>query len=156
MKAIFAGTFDPFTTGHRNIAERAVRLFGNLTIAVASDTGKNTVSLLDRAEIVRIATLDMRAVAIEPFSGLLSDYLAKNGDCVLVRGVRGMRDTEYERDLSRVYKSLCGKDTVFLMTGAEFEHVSSTVVRELVSLGGDINGYVMPQTAELLKKLYRK
>lgn len=154
MKAIFAGTFDPFTLGHRSITERALALFGNVTIAVASDTGKNTVSLLERAEIARVATFGLRGIKIEPFSGLLSEYLAANGECVLVRGVRGMRDTEYERDLSRVYKSLCGKDTVFFMTDAPYEHISSTVVRELVKLGGDISGYVVPQSAELIKKLY--
>lgn len=156
MKAVIAGTFDPFTTGHKNIVERALGIFGDVTIAVASDTGKNTASLDIRTEIARLSVLDLQNVSVEPFSGLLSDFLTAQGECVLVRGIRNVRDAEYERDLSRVYCSLCDKDTVVLFTDARFEHVSSSVVRELVALDAELDGYVVPAAEELIKKTYVK
>ncbi|MDE6401002.1 MAG: pantetheine-phosphate adenylyltransferase [Clostridiales bacterium] len=156
MKAIFAGTFDPFTTGHRDIAERALSVFGNVTVAVANDTGKTAQPIDVRLAIAKDATSDLSGVAVEPFSGLLSDYLAAQGDCVIVRGVRNTRDMEYERDHVRIYKSLCGKDAVLFITSAEYEHVSSTVVRQLAALGGTLDGYVAERTAATVAKYYGK
>ena len=156
MKAIFAGTFDPFTAGHRDITKRALAVFGDVTVAVASDTGKTARPLDVRLNIAETATADLNGVTVETFSGLLSDYLAKLGDCVIVRGVRNSRDAEYERDLVRVYRSLCGKDAVFFATSAEFEHVSSTTVRQLAELGGALDGYVVPCTVQAIIKHYGK
>ena len=145
MKAIFAGTFDPFTAGHRDITERALAVFGDVTVAVASDTGKTARPLDVRLNIAETATADLNGVTVETFSGLLSDYLAKLGDCVIVRGVRNSRD-----------RSLCGKDAVFFATSAEFEHVSSTTVRQLAELGGALDGYVVPCTVQAIIKHYGK
>ncbi|MDE6965423.1 MAG: adenylyltransferase/cytidyltransferase family protein, partial [Clostridiales bacterium] len=103
MKAIFAGTFDPFTAGHRDIAQRAAGVFGNVTVAVASDTGKTAQPLDVRLKIATESIADISGATAEAFSGLLSDYLSAKGDCVIVRGVRNARDADYERDLVRVY-----------------------------------------------------
>lgn len=156
MKAIFAGTFDPFTLGHMNIVERAARLFDDVIIAVADDTGKNTAPLSVRTQIAKSAVADMSNVAVESFCGLISDYVAKKGDCVLVRGVRNGNDLEYERDLTAVYKSLCGVESIILITDAAYGHVSSTVVRTVAALGGDIDGYVVPSTAKQITQIYGK
>lgn len=154
MKAIIAGTFDPFTVGHRDITERALAVFGSAIIAVAYDTGKNALPLADRLEIAERSVDGLSNITIEPFSGLLSEYLSAHGDCVLVRGIRNTRDAEYERDISRVYASLCGKETVFFVTRAEYEHVSSSVVRELVKLGAELDGYVVPSARQYIENKY--
>ncbi|MDE7405497.1 MAG: pantetheine-phosphate adenylyltransferase [Clostridiales bacterium] len=156
MKAIFAGTFDPFTLGHRNIVERAAKMFDGVIIAVADDTGKNTAPLSVRTDIVESAVADMANVTVESFSGLLSDYVMKQGDCVLVRGVRNGNDLEYERDLTAVYKSLCGVESIILITDAAYGHISSTVVRAIAALGGDLDGYVVPSTTKQITKIYVK
>ncbi len=156
MKAIFAGAFDPFTLGHRDICERASRIFGNVTVAVAESTGKNTVSLEKRVDIARLSVDGIAGVDVEPFRGLLSDYIKKSGECVLVRGVRGTNDFEYERDRLRVYSSLCGADAVLLVTKPELEHVSSTVVRELAALGSPLDGYAAAKAKDVIKSVYRK
>ena len=156
MKAIFAGTFDPFTAGHRDIAQRAAGVFGNVTVAVASDTGKTAQPLDVRLKIATESIADINCATAEAFSGLLSDYLSAKGDCVIVRGVRNARDADYERDLVRVYKSLCGKDAVLFITSADFEHVSSTVVRQLAALGGSLDGYVASSAASTVALYYGK
>lgn len=155
MKAIIAGTFDPFTLGHMDLVERAISVFGSVAIAVAEQTGKVGVSGVgERIAIIETAVCGVSGIEIEKFDGLLSDYVAKNGSCVLVRGLRSVRDFEYERDITRVYKSLCGAETVFLTTSAATEHISSTVVREIASLGGRLDGYVSPKTYEMVYTLY--
>ncbi|MDE6293353.1 MAG: pantetheine-phosphate adenylyltransferase, partial [Clostridiales bacterium] len=156
MKAIFAGTFDPFTLGHKNIVERAVKLFDEVIIAVAEDTGKVPAPLKVRTEIAKAAVSDMVGVTVESFSGLLTDYVKAKGDCTLVRGMRNSVDLEYERDITNVYKSLCGVESVFLITDGRLSHVSSTVVRTVASLGGDISSYVVPRTLNLINEIYGK
>ena len=156
MKAIFAGTFDPFTLGHKNIVERAAKIFDEVVIAVADDTGKDAAPLAVRTEIVSAAVLDMSGVTVESFCGLLSDYVKTKGDCVLVRGVRNSVDLEYERDITSVYKSLCGVESVILITDAKLGHISSTVVRTIAALSGDISGYVVPNTLKKINEIYGK
>lgn len=156
MKAIMIGAFDPFTLGHRDIAQRALAVFGDLTVAVAEDTGKNTASLSDRQEIAKLATSDLNGVTVESFRGLASDYLAAQGGCILVRGIRNSRDLEYECDHARIYKSLCGVDAVNFITAAEYGHISSSVVRELAGLGGALSGYVTPSTEKIIAEIYGK
>lgn len=154
MKAIFAGTFDPFTTGHRNIAERAAAVFGNVTVAVASDTGKRTAPLGKRVKIAGAATASIAGAEVVPFDGLLSDFCKKNAPCVLVRGVRSAIDLDYETAHTRVYNSLCGVQSVLFITDAEYAHVSSTVVRELASLGTPLDGYAVEGSQQIIAEIY--
>lgn len=158
MKAIIAGTFDPFTAGHRDLAERALDIFGDVTIAVASDTGKRAAPLAVRVNIAELSVSDLRGVKVTPFNGLLSDYLTACGQCVLVRGVRNVKDFEYERELAAVYRSLCGKDCVLLATAPELGHVSSTVVRELAALSvtDKLAAYVVPAALDGVLAQYGK
>lgn len=156
MKAIFAGTFDPFTAGHKNIVERATKLFEKVIIAVAVDTGKTTAPLHVRLDIAKSATAELNNVETESFSGLLSDYVMSKGDCVIIRGVRNSVDLEYERDVTRVYKSLCGVESVIFITDESVGHVSSSLVRTVVSLGGSISDYVVPSTEQMIIDTYGK
>lgn len=156
MKAIFAGTFDPFTTGHRDIVLRAARTFGDVTVAVAENTGKNTAPIKDRVDIAEESVRDIAGATVTPFSGLLSDFVKAQGDCILVRGVRNTRDLEYERDHCRIYASLCGVDAALFCTTQGFEHVSSTAVRELAALGGALDGYVVRDAMQRVISVYGK
>lgn len=154
MKAIFPGTFDPFTCGHRDIAERAAKIFGGVVVAVAVATGKNTASIENRTDIARQCVKDIPGAEVVAFDGLLSDFISSVGECVIVRGVRNVADCEYERDHARIYKSLCGADELCLFTAPEFSHISSSVVRELAKLGADISGYVPPCAIKRIKEIY--
>lgn len=154
MKAIFAGTFDPFTSGHRNIAERAAAVFGNVTVAVAAVTGKNAAPLDVRIKIAEAALAGQSGACVQPFDGLLSDFCKKNAPCVLVRGVRSAVDLDYETTHTRVYNSLCGVQSVLFITDTQYAHVSSTVVRELISLGAPLDGYVVSGTEKMIAEFY--
>lgn len=154
MKAVFAGTFDPFTVGHADIVERALAVFGGVTVVVAEQTGKNTASIADRVDIVKRSVSTMRNVSVVSFDGLLSDFVKSCGDCVLVRGVRNNRDLDYERELASVYKRLCGADTVFFVSSPSVADVSSTVVRELAALGAPLDGFVADETKAIAAEIY--
>ncbi len=156
MKAVLAGAFDPFTCGHRNLAERALSVFGEAMIAVAEDTGKSTASLADRLELVKLSVAGLDGVKIVTFTGLLSEFLKRQSPCVLIRGLRGARDYEYERDLSRVYNGQCDNECVYLMSDAQTEHVSSTVVRQLAGLGASLDGYVVGDAQQKTYSVYGK
>ena len=151
MKAVLAGAFDPFTLGHRNMVVRALSVFGEAVIAVAEDTGKSTACLSDRLEIVKLSVAGLDGVKVVTFNGLLSEFLKAQMPCVLLRGLRGTRDYEYERDLSRVYNGQCDTECVYFMSDAATEHVSSTVVRQLAGLNASLDGYVV---REAQKKSY--
>lgn len=155
MKAIIVGTFDPFTIGHRDIAERTLKIFGNVTVAVAEDTGKAPAPIETRLEIARRSMRDLDGAVVESYSGLTSEYLKSMDErVVLVRGIRNSRDMEYERDHARIYKSLCGAEVVCLLTAAEYQHISSTVVRQLARLHSPLDEYVVESAKELISKVY--
>ena len=158
MKAIIAGTFDPFTAGHRNLVERALKIFGSVVVAVAADTGKQAAELSSRVTLAELSVADLNGVSVIPFCGLLSDFLTAQGDCVLVRGVRNVRDYEYEREHLAVYSTLCDAPAVLLPTAPELEHVSSTTVRELAALGvtDKLRSYVVPAALDGVIALYGK
>lgn len=154
-KAIFAGSFDPFTIGHADIACRAAKVCSELIVAVAKDTGKkNAAPLEKRVEIAKLAVRDIENVRVVAFSGLLTDFAkAEKADC-FIRGLRTFFDFEYEKGLAEVYRRTGGFDSLFLLSSADVSHVSSTLVRELAALGGDLKGFVSPACEELVKKVY--
>lgn len=154
MKAIFAGTFDPFTIGHRDIAERAAGLFNSVIVAVAEDTGKPAAPLSVRTEIAKSAVQDLNNVTVESFCGLLTDFAKQKGSCVLIRGVRNSADLDYERDLTNVYKSMSGIESLILISSADCSHVSSSVVRTAAALGGDISKFVVKSTVQKITDIY--
>ncbi len=155
-KVIFAGTYDPFTLGHYDVARRAAKIFDEVIIGVASDAGKNTCASLDeRLEIARYSVADLKNVCVKPLKGFLVDFAAAEGAEYLIRGIRSVTDFEYEKGLRGVYKSQNSKiECVYLISDACHAHISGSVVRQLLQLGGSISGYVCESANDLIKRIY--
>ncbi|MCA9808965.1 MAG: pantetheine-phosphate adenylyltransferase [Candidatus Dadabacteria bacterium] len=153
--AIYPGSFDPLTNGHRNVIERGVKVFDTVVVAVAHNTSKKTIfTLEERVEILNEIFGDREDVKIDYFEGLLVDYVKKMGTNVVLRGMRTVSDFEYELQMALANKSLSQElETVFMVTDSEFSHISSSVIREVVSLGGSAEKMV-PEIVE--KKLKEK
>ncbi len=158
MRAIFAGTFDPFTAGHADIVKRCATCFSEVVVAVAADCNKSAAPVTVRAEIVELAVNELKLdnVKVMQFCGLLTDFADSIGGGVLVRGIRNGHDLDYERELCGVYKSLNGIDAVVFITSPELSHVSSTVVRQLAALGAPLDGYVLNGTQDYIRAVYGK
>lgn len=155
MKAIFAGTFDPFTVGHLDIAKRAAAVFDSVVIAVARQTDKRSSDAEKRAEIAALAVKELSNVTVEIFDGLLTEYAKGKGDFVFVRGIRSTIDCEYERELDGVYKSLGKTDGVVFFAKPEYAHISSSAVRSLAMLNAPLKGYVAECTENAIRELYK-
>ena len=143
-KAVFAGTFDPFTLGHFEIAERAAKRFDEVIVAVADVTGKTRMfSLEKRVELAKKSISSLKNVKVMPFGGFLVDFMKKNGATVFVRGLRNSVDFEYERNLYNVYKSQDENvEGCYFMASNEYLHISSSLVREVLAIGGNAEKYV--------------
>ncbi len=153
---VFAGTFDPFTVGHLEIAEKAALLFNKVVIAVACK-GKSGVSAEKRAEIVKLSVSGIKNVSVEIFDGFLTDFMKKNGYDVLVRGIRNAVDLDYEKNLKAVYEDMYPEiSIVYLVSSPEKEHVSSSIVREILALNGDAGAYISDKAAAEIEKEYMR
>ncbi len=150
--ALYPGTFDPVTFGHLDLIRRGAALFGSLEVCV-SVAGKHThFSLDERLALLEDAVGTMENVTVAPFSGLLVAYAAERGARVLVRGVRGVRDLEYELEMAFANRKLAPEvETVFLAPAPDVALVSSTLVREVASLGGNVAAWVPPAAAKALR-----
>jgi len=152
--AVYAGTFDPMTFGHLDVAARALQVFESLTIAVAEDPRKSLMfSTEERLALARSSMADLPHVEIVPFSGLLVDWARDQGIHTLIRGLRAFSDFEYEFQMALTNRKLAPDiETLFLMPNQNFSYVSSSMVREIASLGGDVDQFVPAPVAEALKK----
>lgn len=144
--AVYPGTFDPITLGHQNLIERAARLFGTVVVAVAAAHHKKTLFTLDeRLELVHEIAVPLGNVRVEPFTGLVRDFAVAQGAAVMVRGVRSMTDFDFETQLAGMNRSLAPDlDTVFLTPDARYQFISSTLVREIATLQGNVGQFVAP------------
>ncbi len=151
---IYAGTFDPFTFGHIDIARRAHRLFPDLVIAVSTNPEKSAFfSLSERQRIIRDAVRDIPGISVDCFDGLLVDYMRRKGARVVIRGLRALSDFEYEFQMALMNRKLNEEvETVFLMPHEEYSYLSSRLVKEIALLGGDVSQFVTPMVEILLKK----
>lgn len=155
IRAAYTGTFDPITNGHADVIRRASRLFPELIVAVANNTSKKSIfEPEERIDLARQTLADLDNVKVVGTSGLIVDFARKHGVRVLVRGVRGVGDYEYERQMAVMNRHLAHEvETVLLAPSPEFAHISSTLVREIALLGGDISGLVpSPVTDALARK----
>ena len=153
---IYPGTFDPITRGHIDMVRRAAPLCDTLIVGVARSTPKNVwFSLEERLELVRDAFVELRNVQVRFFEGLLVDFARETRAQFLVRGVRAYSDFEYELQMALINRKLAPEiETVFLMPAEEYSYVSSSRVREIAALGGDVSRYVTPKTyTALLAKI---
>jgi len=143
-RALFPGTFDPVTLGHVDLIRRAAALFDELIVAPAAHHDKRHLfSLEERVELLRAATKDLVGVTVEPLGGLLVEGAARLGACSVVRGVRNSADLEYERQMAHTNRALAPwLETVLLLSAPEHAHVSSTLVRQIARLGGDVAAFV--------------
>lgn len=149
--ALFPGTFDPVTLGHVDVVRRGARLFDRVVVAVAS-TGKATwFPVEQRVALARAAVADVPGAEVEPFDGLLVGFARRHGAGAILRGVRSYQDWEYELRMLQMNRHLAPElETVFLAPAVEHAFVSSTLVREVASLGGDLRGLVPPAVAAVL------
>lgn len=154
--AVYSGTFDPITNGHMSIIERAVKLFDKLYIAVAAETYKQTLFDVDeRLALVKASTSQFENVETEKFTGLLVDYAKSKGAVANVRGLRVISDFEYEMQMASFNRHLSPElDTVFFTADGEFSMVSSSMIRNIAQLHGDIKDFVPTPVYEALCKKF--
>lgn len=156
--AIYPGSFDPFTNGHENIIERSVKVFDQIIVAVAHNTSKKTIfTVEERVEILNEVFRDRDDVKVDYFEGLLVEYVKKMGTNVVLRGMRTVSDFEFEMQMALANKTLSSElETVFMVTDSEFSHISSSVIKEVVSLNGSAS-HMVPKIVEtrLREKLLR-
>lgn len=156
--AVCPGSFDPVTLGHLDIINRASRLFDKVIVLVSFNPGKSSASFSveERMDMIRTVTKHLNNVEIDCNDGLLADYLKKTGAAAIVKGLRAVSDFEYEFQMALANKKLYDEaETVFLTTSSENMYLSSSVVKEIASLGGNISGLVPPEILEAIKnRLY--
>ena len=144
--AVYPGTFDPITLGHQDLIRRASALFDKLILAVAAGHHKRTMFTLDeRLAMAREATAEHGNIEVVDFRGLLRDFVLVHGGKVVVRGLRAVSDFEYEFQMAGMNRQLMPEvETIFLTPGDQYQFVSSTFIREIATLGGDVSKFVAP------------
>ena len=156
--AIYPGTFDPLTNGHLSILNRALKIFDKLIIAILINPKKIPLfSLEERKSMMEEVLKDKTNVEIDSFDGLLVDYAVKKNANVIVRGLRALSDFEYEFQLALMNRKL-NRDvqSIFLMTDYKWFYISSTIIKEAASYGGDISGLTPPVICKKLKEKFDK
>ncbi len=155
--AVYPGTFDPLTRGHEDIVRRAMQLFDRVVVAVAAGHHKKNAlfNLEERLDMVREVAKDMPQVEVASYSGLLRDFVVARGAKAVVRGLRAVTDFDYEFQLAGMNRSLMPDvETVFLTPSDKYQFVSSTFVREIAVLGGEVEKFVSPLVlARLMAKV---
>ena len=152
--AIYPGTFDPITNGHIDVLKKASKVFDEIILAVADDTGKNTFfTLEDRTELCRKSTEHFSNIKVVKFTGLVVDFALEIGAVAMIRGLRAVSDFEYELSLALMNKKLQPEvETVFFVPDNKFLYLSSTMVRQIVDLGGSITDLIPECVEQALKK----
>ena len=150
--AVYSGTFDPFTLGHADVVQRAAGLFDELVVAVATAHHKKTLFSLDeRVAQVQAAVAHLPHVSVAPFDGLIMDFCAARQASAVVRGIRNLTDFDYEAQMAAMNRKLRPSvETVLLLPDAAVQCISSTLVREISKLGGDVRQMVSPAIAHAL------
>ncbi|MCL7928535.1 pantetheine-phosphate adenylyltransferase [Halomonas llamarensis] len=154
--AVYPGTFDPITNGHFDLIERGARMFDEVIIAVAESPGKRpTLDLDTRITLARKVCGDLANIEVVGFSSLLTTFMREQQANIILRGLRAMSDFEYELQLANMNRTQNPElESVFLTPALENSYISSTMVREIAKLGGDISLMVHPQVAQALHKHY--
>jgi pantetheine-phosphate adenylyltransferase len=156
--AMYPGTFDPLTNGHYDLVRRAADIFDRVVVAIAANPGKAPLFSVDeRVELARKVLGDIPNVEVTGYSGLTVDFARQHGLRVVVRGLRAVSDFEFEFQLATMSRHLSDKvDYVFLTPTEQFNFISSTLIREIASLGGDVSQFVHPIVKEALTDAWAK
>ena len=156
--AVYPGTFDPITNGHGDLVARAAPLFDKVIVAVAKSSGKTPrFELAERVKLARAALADVSNVDVRGFDTLLARFMTECGAGVILRGLRAVSDFEYEFQLASMNRHLIPQaETLFLTPAEEWSFISSSLVREIASLGGDVSNFVHPAVQKALRRHRRK
>lgn len=154
-KAIYPGSFDPITKGHMDIIERSANIFDELVVGVLNNSAKNPLFSLDeRVSMIKEMTADLKNVTVTSFNGLLVDHMKQIDASIIVRGLRAVTDFEYELQIAQTNHKVSPEvDTIFLTSSLEYAYLSSTIVKEIASYGGDITNFV---PKEIVDRIYAK
>lgn len=151
--AVYPGTFDPITLGHEDIVRRAANLFDEVVVAVAGSTSKQTLFSLDERVALAQSVFDGDNIRVTGFDGLLMQFVQSQDAKIVIRGLRAASDFEYEFQLAGMNRKLFPEmETLFLTPSEEFMFVSSSLVREVARLGGDVNQFVSPCVAKSIQQ----
>ena len=155
--AVYPGSFDPITYGHLDIIERGLRIFDRVIIAVARNSLKNSLfSIEERVDLIQEVLADNSRATVDTFDGLLVDYVRAQQASVIIRGLRAISDFEYEFQIAQMNRSIATDiETLFMMTSVPFGYLSSSIVKEVGSLHGPIDGFVPPAVKRALTAKYR-
>lgn len=158
VRAIYPGSFDPMTYGHLDIVERASKQFDEVIMAVVGNPGKSPLLAVEtRAQLIEEALKHLKNVSVGSFQGLTVDYARQNNVTVLIRGLRAISDFEAEMGMTQTNKQLFPElETIFLMTKAEYSFISSSTVKEIARLGGDVSQFVPSPVNEYLKRHFSR
>lgn len=156
--AIYPGTFDPITNGHVDLIERAVRLFDKIIVAVAANPNKApALTLNERVDLAKAVCSQNKQVLVVGFDKLLYEFANEQGASVILRGLRAVSDFEYEFQLANMNRKLAPQlETVFLTPAEQYAYISSSLVREIASLGGDVSAFVDPHVVTMLQHKLKK
>jgi pantetheine-phosphate adenylyltransferase len=154
---IYPGTFDPITNGHTDIAARASRIFSRVIIGVAGATGKNTAfNVEERVDLAQKAVSDLDNVVVRRFDGLVAEFARECDSRLLLRGLRAVSDFEYEFQMAAMNRQLIpDADTIFLTPAERYSYLSSSLIREIAALGGDVSAFVHPAVERALRQRLR-
>jgi pantetheine-phosphate adenylyltransferase len=159
VRAIFPGSFDPITNGHMDVIERGMKLFDELIIAVGTSPVKNQLFTPEqRVEMIDelIEERNMTGISVESFEGLTVEYAAGKKADVILRGLRSLTDVQYEFQLAMTNRAVAGIETVFIMTSEQYGFTSSTLIREVASLGGDLSNLIPDNVNKRIKEHLKK
>ncbi|MCP5161327.1 MAG: pantetheine-phosphate adenylyltransferase [Hahellaceae bacterium] len=153
---VYPGTFDPITNGHADLVERAARMFDKIIIAVAASPKKKPLLSLDsRVALARTALAHLSNVEVVGFNNLLAEFVKDNHANIILRGLRAVSDFEYEFQLADMNRRLApGVESIFLTPANHLSYISSTLIREIAALGGDVREFVHPAVYAELKTLF--
>ncbi|MDD2271501.1 MAG: pantetheine-phosphate adenylyltransferase [Desulfuromonadaceae bacterium] len=154
--AVYPGSFDPITYGHLDIIKRGLTIFDEIIVAVASNSQKNALfTTNERVELIQDVLKEEGRVTVDTFSGLLIEYVSSRKAHVIIRGLRAISDFEYEFQIAQMNSSI-GKEieTLFMMTSLQYGYLSSSIVKEVCSLNGNIDKFVPPEVKKALRLKY--
>ena len=157
VKAVFPGAFDPFTLGHLDVIRRGAPLFGELIVAVGQNPAKDHFfPLAERLEMIGQLIVDIPNVRVDSYDCLTVEYVRNIQADVILRGIRTLSDYHYEFTLALTNRSVAGVETIFVMSSEQYAHLSSSLIKEVASLGGDISAFLPPAIIERVKAKFAK